>query len=404
VYDTLEILKELTKKNNKKIVLLVMDGLGGLPYKGKTALEAARTKNLDSLASKNECGLLDPVFPGITPGSGPAHLALFGYDPVKYQIGRGILEALGVGVEVKKGDLTARGNFCIVEKGVVKDRRAGRIATEINKKIIKHLNKEISEIEGVKVSFTSGKEHRFVIRLRGGGICGEVTDTDPQKAGEKILKSEPTEDSKSAKKTAEIINKLTEEMQKALKGFGEKPNAAVLRGISGYPDLPQFQEIYKLRAKAIADYPMYRGLTQLIGMDVDRTPTSVEEEFTVFKKSYNNYDYFYIHIKKVDSYGEDGNFDAKVERIEETDSYIPEIMKLSPDVLAVTGDHSTPAMYKSHSWHPVPLLLVSKWTRISGVSGFGESECAKGNLGRIPSLYLTALLLAHAERLDKFGA
>jgi 2,3-bisphosphoglycerate-independent phosphoglycerate mutase len=404
VYDTIEILKSLAKKNDKKIVLLVMDGLGGLPYKGKTALQAARTENLDSLASKNECGLLDPVFPGITPGSGPAHLALFGYDPVKYQIGRGILEALGVGVEVKKGDLTARGNFCIVEKGLVKDRRAGRIATEVNQKIIKHLNKEISEVEGVRISFTSGKEHRFVVRLRGGDICDNVTDTDPQKVGEKILKSEPTYDSESAKKTAETINKLTERIQKALDGINEKPNAAVLRGISGYPYLPQFQEIYKLKARAIADYPMYRGLTQLIGMDVDRGPTSVDEVISSFKKSYEDYDYFYVHIKKVDSYGEDGNFDEKVARIEETDSYIPEIMKLSPDVLAVTGDHSTPATYKSHSWHPVPLLIVSKWARISGVSAFGESECYKGSIGRIPSLYLTSLLLAHAEKLEKFGA
>lgn len=404
MYDTISILKKLVKKNKKKIVLLIMDGLGGLPYKGRTALDVARTKNMDNLASKNECGLLDPVFPGITPGSGPAHLTLFGYDAVKYQIGRGILEALGVDVEVKKGDLTARGNFCIVEKGVVKDRRAGRIATEVNKKIVKHLNEEISEIEGVKVSFTSGKEHRFVVRLRGGNICGDVTDTDPQTVGKKIIKSKPTNDSKSAEKTAEIVNKLTEEIQKALGGIDEKPNAAVLRGISGYPDLPQFQEIYKLKAKSIAEYPMYRGLTQLIGMDVDRTPTSVEEEFKVFKESYQDYDYFYIHIKKVDSYGEDGNFDAKVEKIEETDSYVPEIMDLSPDVLAVTGDHSTPATYKSHSWHPVPLLIVSKWARISGVSGFSEKECYKGSIGRIPSLYLTSLLLAHAERLDKFGA
>jgi len=404
MYDTISILKNLTKKNKKKIVLLIMDGLGGLPYKGKTSLETARTKNLDALAAKNECGFLDPIFPGITPGSGPAHLALFGYDPVKYQIGRGILEALGVGVEVEKGDLTARGNFCIIEKGIVKDRRAGRIATEVNEKIIKHLNKEISVIEGVKISFTSGKEHRFVVRLRGGDICGEVTDTDPQTVGKEILKSSATSDSQAAKKTAEIINKLTKEIQKALDGIDEKPNAAVLRGISGYPDLPQFQETYKLKARSIADYPMYRGLTQLIGMDVDRTPGSVAEEFEVFKKSYNDYDYFYVHIKKVDSYGEDGNFDAKVEKIEETDRYIPEIMSLSPDVLAVTGDHSTPATLKSHSWHPVPLLLVSKWIRISGVSGFSERECAKGNLGRMPSLFLTSLLLAHAERLDKFGA
>lgn len=404
MYDPIPILKELVKKNDKKIVLLVMDGLGDLPYKGKTALEVAKTRNLDQLASKNECGLLTPVFPGITPGSGPAHLALFGYDPVKYQIGRGILEALGVGVEVEKGDLTARGNFCIVENGIVRDRRAGRIDTEINKKIVSHLNKEISEIDGVKILFTSGKEHRFVVRLRGENISEEVTDTDPQKVGEKILKSVPTSSKDSAKRTADVVNKLTEEIIKVLNKLGEKPNAAVLRGISGYPELPQFPEIYKLRAKAIADYPMYRGLTQLIGMDVDRKVSSLEEEFKVFKECYNDYDYFYIHIKKVDSYGEDGNFEAKVDKIEEIDHYIPEIMELSPDVLAITGDHSTPATYKSHSWHPVPLLIVSKWTRISGVSGFNEKECAKGNLGIIPSLYLTSLLLAHAERLDKFGA
>jgi len=404
VHDTISVLKSLAKKSDKKIVLLIMDGLGGLPYKGKTALEAARTKNLDKLAAKNDCGLMDPVFPGITPGSGPAHLALFGYDPVKYQIGRGILEALGVGVEVNKGDLTARGNFCITEKGIVKDRRAGRISTEVNQKLTKHLNKEISETEGIKISFTSGKEHRFVVRLRGEGLSGDVTDTDPQKVGERILKSVSTQDSKSAQKTADVVNKLTEEIQEALDGFGEKPNAAVLRGISGYPDLPQFPEIYKLKAKSIAEYPMYRGLTQLIGMDVDRTPASIEEEFNVFKKSYGDYDYFYIHIKKVDSYGEDGNFEAKVGKIEETDSYIPEIMELSPDVIAVTGDHSTPAVYKSHSWHPVPVLIVSKWARISGVSGFSERECYRGSMGRMPSLYLTSLLLAHAERLEKFGA
>ncbi len=404
MHDTISVLKSLAKKSDKKIVLLIMDGLGGLPYKGKTALEAARTKNLDKLAAKNDCGLMDPVFPGITPGSGPAHLALFGYDPVKYQIGRGILEALGVGVEVNKGDLTARGNFCITEKGIVKDRRAGRISTEVNQKLTKHLNKEISETEGIKISFTSGKEHRFVVRLRGEGLSGDVTDTDPQKVGERILKSVSTQDSKSAQKTADVVNKLTEEIQEALDGFGEKPNAAVLRGISGYPDLPQFPEIYKLKAKSIAEYPMYRGLTQLIGMDVDRTPASIEEEFNVFKKSYGDYDYFYIHIKKVDSYGEDGNFEAKVGKIEETDSYIPEIMELSPDVIAVTGDHSTPAVYKSHSWHPVPVLIVSKWARISGVSGFSERECYRGSMGRMPSLYLTSLLLAHAERLEKFGA
>ncbi len=402
--DPLSVLPNLVKENDKKIVLLVLDGLGGLPFKGKTSLEVARTPNLDLLSSNNACGLLDPVLPGITPGSGPAHLSLFGYDPLKYQIGRGILEALGVGMKVEKGDLTARGNFCIVKDGIVTDRRAGRIATEVNRKLVESLNKEIQELEGVKITFKSGKEHRFVLRLRGKALSAEVSDTDPHKKGEPLLKSKSKSKDESARRTAGIVNKLTEKAGKVLEEMDEPPNGIALRGISGYPDLPQFPEVYKLRAKSIATYPMYRGLTELIGMDVDYKPKTSQDEIQSLEESYNDYDYFYIHIKKTDSYGEDGNFEKKVEKIEEVDRFLPRIMKLSPDVLAVTGDHSTPATYKAHSWHPVPLLISSRWTRISNVSAFNERECARGNLGRIPSLYLTSLLLAHSERLDKFGA
>lgn len=402
--DPLSILQDIVKEGDTKIVLLILDGLGGLPLKGKTALEVAHTPNLDRLASLNSVGLIDPVLPGITPGSGPAHLSLFGYDPIKYQIGRGILEALGVGMEVEKGDLTARGNFCVTKDNVVIDRRAGRISTDINKKLVLKLNEEIKEIDGIRIAFTSGKEHRFVIRFRGEGLSEQVTDTDPHIINRGILKSTSTIDDESAQKTANIINRLTEEASRVLKGLDEPPNGILLRGISGYPEIPQFPLIYRLKALSIATYPMYRGLTQLLGMDVVTDVHSNEEEIGIYEQSYNDYDYFYIHIKKTDSYGEDGNFDSKVKEIEEVDRLVPRIMELSPDVFAVTGDHSTPATYKAHSWHPVPLLIRSNWTRISGVSGFGESECAKGDIGRIPALYLTSLLLAHSERLDKFGA
>jgi 2,3-bisphosphoglycerate-independent phosphoglycerate mutase len=256
--DPLEVLPKIVKKGKNRIVLLILDGLGGLPYKGKTEMEVARTPNLDELASLNSCGLMDPIFPGITPGSGPAHLSLFGYDPIKYQIGRGILEALGVGMKVGKGDLTARGNFCIVKDGIVTDRRAGRIPTEVNKELVKRLNKEIKEIDGTSITWKSGEEHRFVIRLRGDNLSENVSDTDPHKAGEKILSSKPIKTLESAKKTSSIINEVTKKAQKILKEIDKPPNGIVLRGISAYPDIPKFPDIYKLRAKSIATYPMYR--------------------------------------------------------------------------------------------------------------------------------------------------
>lgn len=402
--DPLSILSQIVKEGDGKIVLLILDGLGGLPFKGKTALELARTPNLDKLVKLNSAGLLDPIFPGITPGSGPAHLSLFGYDPIKYQIGRGILEALGVGMEVKEGDLTSRGNFCIIENNVVTDRRAGRISTKVNRKLVTKLNKEIKKIDGIKIDFKSGEEHRFVIKLSGKDLSEEITDTDPHVAGEKLLKSKPKTSDNRAKRTAEIINKVTLEAGKILSKIGEPPNGIILRGISGAPKIPQFPEIYKLKALSIATYPMYLGLTKLIGMDVKYGLKTIEDEIEFFKDKYNEYDYFYIHIKKVDSYGEDGNLEKRVEEIEHVDKVVPKIMELSPSVFAVTGDHSTPSTFKAHSWHPVPVMIVSKWTRISNISAFNESECAKGDIGRIPALYLTSLLLAHSQRLDKFGA
>ena len=399
--DPMPVLKKLVKDEGGKIILLVLDGLGGLPYNGKTELELARTPNMDELARKHSIGLVDPVFPGITPGSGPGHLALFGYNPVEYDIGRGILEALGVDMEVLPGDVTARGNFCTIEDGVVVDRRAGRIPDEKNRELIGKLSEKIKEIDGVKVILKSGKEHRFVVLFRGEGLKGQATDTDPHKEGEPVLVSKPVG---GGDKIAKIVNEFSRLAREILDG--ETPaNGVILRGITGAPEIPQFPEVYRMKSLAIATYPMYRGIAKLLGMDVAKVGgTTIEDEIKALKEHFNDYDYFFVHIKKTDSYGEDGNFDAKVRVIEEVDSLIPEVLGLKPDVLAITGDHSTPATYRAHSWHPVPFLLVSRWTRMSGADGFSERECAKGDIGRIPSIYITSLLLAHSGRLDKYGA
>ena len=397
----MEVLQKLVKAEGGKIILLVMDGLGGLPVECRTALQHARTPNMDRLASLHSVGLMDPVFPGITPGSGPGHLSLFGYDPLEYDIGRGILEALGVDMEVLPGDVTARGNFCTLKGSMVVDRRAGRIPDEKNRELIGKLKENIKEIDGIQVILKSGKEHRFVVLFRGEGLTGSATDTDPHREGEPVLFSQPID---GGNRIADIVNKFSQIAMEVLKD--EMPaNGVILRGITGAPNIPPFPEIYKVSSLAIATYPMYRGIAKLLGMEIARIDgESIEDEIDVLKENFNHYDYFFLHIKKTDSHGEDGNFEGKVGVIEEVDRLIPEVLELKPDVFAITGDHSTPASYKAHSWHPVPFLLVSRWTRISGVKGFNELECARGDMGRIPGIYLTSLLLAHAGRLDKFGA
>jgi len=401
MYDRQEFISKIVQKAETKLVLLVMDGVGDLPVNGRTPLQAASTPNLDSIASQSELGQTIPVFPGVTPGSGPGHLGIFGYDPVKYQIGRGILEALGTDVEVGTKDVVARANFATVKDGIVVDRRAGRPATEVSSKIVKLLNSSIREIQGVRVSFYPGKEHRFVVKLTGDDLSDELTDADPQKEGRPIEWSKPL--TSSANKTAEIVNELMRRIRDTLKNE-PKMNFALIRGFSKYPHLPQFPEIYKLKAAAIATYPMYRGIAKLVGMEVVKTGSEIQDELESLKKCWNDFDFFYVHIKKTDSYGEDGNFEAKVKVIEEVDRLIPELIKLNPDVLAVTGDHSTPVLMKSHSWHPVPLMIRSEFSRKGLNSKFDEFECARGTLGTVQALDVMSLILAHGMRLEKFGA
>jgi 2,3-bisphosphoglycerate-independent phosphoglycerate mutase len=396
-----DLAKELSQTTDSKIILLVMDGVGGLPVDGRTELEAARKPHLDELAKRGVCGVTDPVSMGITPGSGPAHLALFGYEPLRYQIGRGILEALGSGVEVGRNDLVARGNFATFKDGIIVDRRAGRIPTEENVRICGLLNAGVPRREGLEVRVFPGKEHRFVARFTAEGLADALSDADPQKEGHAPTPAEPL--SPEAAKAASIVNRFIEDASAVLKDEA-RANHVLLRGFSRFPHLPPMQELFRLRPAAIANYPMYKGLAKLLGMDVMSVGGKPADLFDALEKNYKNHDFFYIHFKRTDSAGEDGNFAAKVAAIEELDAFIPRITALEPDVLAVTSDHSTPSLLKAHSWHPNPFVLVSRTARTDDVRAFTERACARGLLGRFRSIHAMPLMLAHALKLEKYGA
>jgi 2,3-bisphosphoglycerate-independent phosphoglycerate mutase len=399
------ILKGLIQKNNTKIFLGVLDGIGGLAVRGKTELEAAEKPNLDALARKAACGLHVPVAQGITPGSGPGHLALFGYDPVEWQIGRGVLEALGLGVELTKNDIAVRVNYATLEGDIITDRRAGRIPTEKSRKITKRLQRKIKKIEDAQILFAPGMEHRFAVILRFPEPLPQgsdaIKDTDPQKEGR--LPIPVTAEADHAEHVARIAEKLivaiTEEIKKE-----PKANFVLFRGFSQVPDIPRFEAVFGLRPLCIAVYPMYRGLARLIGMDAPDLKGDLRNEVRYLTQHYDEYDFFFLHFKKVDSYGEDGNFGGKASKIEEFDRELPNILSLKPDVLILTGDHSTPAVLKSHSWHPVPIMLHSNYVLGKTCKSFTERECIKGELGIFPTVNLMPLALANALRLKKFGA
>ncbi|HRV71357.1 MAG TPA: 2,3-bisphosphoglycerate-independent phosphoglycerate mutase [Thermovirgaceae bacterium] len=399
----LEMLRELAVRSDTKMVLLVMDGLGGLPsVEGLTELESAFTPNLDMAALRGETGLLEIVDTGITPGSGPGHLSLFGYDPRDHFIGRGILEAMGTGAEVLPGEICARGNYSTWGEGdLILDRRAGRIDTESSSSITSLLGRSIREIDGVSVRFYPGLEHRFSVVLSGEELGEKVTDADPQIEGKPMVWAEPLDD--SGRKTATVINSLIRKVREVLSG-NEKANGCLLRGISGTPDIPLIPDLYGIRAAALATYPMYRGLARIVGMDVVDAGKTVESLFQSLRKNWDSFDFFFVHVKYTDSRGEDGDFEAKKEVIEKVDTLLPDLLSLDPDVLAVTGDHSTPAMMGGHSWHPSPLLVCSRFVRPDTTSQFGERSCSLGSLGLMPGSKLMGLMLAHAGRLAKYGA
>ncbi|NDC62796.1 MAG: 2,3-bisphosphoglycerate-independent phosphoglycerate mutase [Planctomycetia bacterium] len=398
----LELVRELAERNTTKIVLVVADGLGGLPMEpgGRTELETASTPNLDALARRGTCGSSIPVLPGITPGSGPGHLGLFGYDPLEHRIGRGALEATGIGFELGPDDVAARGNFCTLDAGgLIADRRAGRIPSEESFKVVERLQKV--RIDGVETFVRPVKEHRFVVVFRGKGLGGAVADTDPQAVGVPPLDPAPLEP--GSRRTADVAKEFVRQARGILRAE-PKASGMVLRGFAARPQLPGFADVYGLRAAAIAVYPMYKGLARLAGMQLVGNAQTLDGQIDELAKCWNDYDFFFLHYKYTDSTGEDGAFAEKVRRIEELDQAIPRIGKLAPDVLIVTGDHSTPSLLKSHSWHPVPTLLASPTCRPDGVEGFSERECLRGGLGMFQAKHLMLLAMAHALRLGKYGA
>jgi 2,3-bisphosphoglycerate-independent phosphoglycerate mutase len=397
----MNILNELVQDIPVKMIMLVIDGLGGLPSPDtdRSELETAYIPNLNNLASLSEVGLIEPVGLGITPGSGPAHLALFGYDPIEHQVGRGVLSALGVDFPLEDGDVAARINFATVQEGKITDRRAGRISTEKCIQLCSLLDQ--IEIPGVKIFVRPEKEHRAVVIFRGERLSAELADTDPQRTGVEPLPAQAL--SPTAHATAILINNFISQAQTILKPHFPS-NYVLLRGFASHPKIAKFPHLYKFKAAAIASYPMYRGLAKLVGMEVLEHTNNLAEEFKLLQDNYQAYDFFYIHVKGTDSAGEDGDFARKIKVLEEIDTYIPSLLNLKPEVLVITGDHSTPSLLKSHSWHPVPFMLYSPYARRIKLEGFNEKECLKGCLGIFPSVKVMPLMLAHSLKLIKFGA
>ena len=397
----LEQIHDSIASTPSKIVMLVADGLGGLPHPDtrKSELETAHIPNLDALAQRSACGLTTPVEVGIAPGSGPGHLALFGYNPLKYIIGRGALEALGVGVELLPGDVAARGNFCTVDDdGLLTDRRAGRIATSLSAPLCERLDR--IEIPGVQLDVFPVHDYRFVLRLRGEGLSEQIEETDPQREG--VAPRPANAIAPEGERTASIVRQFANEAGRILSE--EQPaNMVLLRGWAQLPNLPDFGEVYHLNPAAIAAYPMYRGLASVANMQIIPTGMTFGEEVDTLHANWEDHDFFFLHYKPADAAGEDGDFDAKVKCLEELDVHLPKILELEPDVLMVAGDHATPAIMASHSWHPVPFMLHSKLTLGEGVDGFSERACAQGSIGRIPAETIMLLALSHSGKLAKFG-
>jgi 2,3-bisphosphoglycerate-independent phosphoglycerate mutase len=402
----IDLLARLARPAESKIVLLVLDGVGDLatPEQPQTALESAATPNLDALAARSSLGRIVPVATGITPGSGPGHLALFGYDPAEpaADIGRGVLEALGLGLEIGPGEVAARGNFATAgDDGNLSDRRAGRIPTEECVRICGRLNGALGGVAGVRARVVPGEAHRFVLLLSGPGLSPAVDDTDPQRLGVAPLAARAS--APEGESTAALVRRLVAVMEEAI-ADEPKANRVLLRGFSQMPHLPRMGDLYKLRLGAFAGYPLYRGVAQACGMEVVPCGKRIGEILDTVAARWDDFDFFFLHVKQTDQAGEDGNLAAKAAVVEEVDRALPRLLALSPDVVAITGDHSTPAPMKAHSFHPVPLLVHAKLAFVDGSTAFDERQATRGHLGTFPSRELMGLLLAHAGRLEKYGA
>ena len=400
-----ELFARLAQKTDSKIVLIVCDGLGGLPNPetGLTELETARTPNLDALARRSNLGYAELVGAGITPGSGPGHLSMFGYDPIEYQVGRGALSAVGIEFPIQPDDVAARMNFCTIdEQGLLVDRRAGRIPTELATRLAEQLQQQV-HLDGVEIFVRPEMDYRGVVVFRGAGLSDRLSDSDPQVVGVPPLEVKPLEADPAAERTAALANEFIAQARRAL--ADERPaNMVLLRGFAHPPRLPSLKEQFQLDGAAIAIYPMYRGLAALAGMTLLPTGKTMEAELETLRENWDRFDFFFVHFKYTDSAGEDGDFARKVQVIEEIDGLIPTVLELGPDVLAITGDHSTPSILKAHSWHPVPFLLYSKWCLPDDAERFTERAARRGSLGHFHATQAMGLMLANALKLLKFGA
>ena len=408
--DLLDTIRDLAKPTDSKILMVVLDGIGGLPLEpgGDTELATAKTPNLDALAAQSQLGAVELVGAGITPGSGPGHLSLFGYDPLKYVVGRGALSAVGIGVKLGVGDVAVRGNFATLAAGrVVQDRRAGRPSDEKNAEIVGKLKAAISDLDGTPVEIYTESEHRFVVVFRAGSgaaLGANLSDVDPQATGVQPLTAHAHDD--ASKKTAHLVNTFVERAEETLKDETQV-NGVLFRGYSDVPHFPSFDAAYQLKAACIASYPMYKGLASLVGMDVltvEGEEDALDGKVQALKDNWDKYDFFYFHVKKTDSTGEDGDFKAKVKKIELFDALLPQLLALNPDVIAIVGDHSTPSRLATHSWHPVPLLIRSDYGRKDAATRYTEDEAVKGSLGLRKGTDLMPLLMANALKLNKYGA
>ena len=397
----LDLIRRLSQPADTKIILCVLDGLGGLPGpRGRTELEEADTRNLDRLAEQGCLGRTLPVGQGITPGSGPGHIGLFSYDPLVYEIGRGALEGTGIGLELGPNDIAARGNLCNLDAaGNITDRRAGRMPTEQTAEVCAQLRQ--IKLPGVEVFVEPVQDQRFVLVLRGEGLTDQLVETDPQREGVPPILATAT--APEGERMADLARQWIAAAEAALKGR-ERGNGVLLRGWSPRPDMPSFPELWKLRAAAVTVYPMYRGVAKLCGMDSIEGAHTFEEQIALVKQHWNDYDFFFVHYKYTDSAGEDGDFRRKQDAIQQFDAGLPGLLDLKPNVLVVTGDHSTPANMAAHSWHAVPALIWGDHVRTDATTRFSETDCVRGELGTILAKDLLPIAFAHAGRLAKYGA
>ncbi len=408
--------------DRRRILLIIFDGLGDRPVKelgSKTPLEAAPKANLDWFANNGMNGLLDPIGPGIRPGSDTSHLALFGYDPLEVYTGRGPFEAAGVGIELQRGDVAFRCNFASVDENrVLTDRRAGRIKDGTDK-LAESLDG--MKLGRVKVLFRAGTEHRAVLVLRGKGLSPKVTDTDPHEEGQKIPESKPLEP--KAKATAKALNAFTRRaydilsehpVNKARVAKGEAPaNMVVARGAGIAPDLPPISEKLGVKAAGIAGVALIKGMFRAVGMDVLEVKgatggldTDMVAKAEAALKALETYDLVVVNVKAADLCGHDGRSADKIKVIERIDQMMGHFKaNLPPDVIfAFTADHSTPVAVMDHSGDPVPVTIYGDGIRVDEVPHFDERSAAHGSLGRIRGRDLMPILLNQANRTEKFGA